>query len=175
VIVLSDVLVRVESGFDHPAIERVHKAAFGGDAESRLVCAIRAAPGFDADLSLVAALDGEVVGHVLLSPCAIEGDDGVRHEALALAPVGVLPAHQRRGIGRALCRAVLDAARAKGHGIVIVLGHANYYAALGFERARTHGVHPPFYVPDEVFRVMSLDGRVIPAGSVRYPPPFAGV
>ena len=167
--------IRKEETDDHPAIDRVHDAAFGGGVESRLVRAIRAAPGFDADLSLVAEVGGGVVGHVLLSPCAIEGDDGTRHDTLALAPVGVLPGHQRRGIGKALCRAVLEAARAKGHGVVIVLGHAEYSAALGFERASDHGVRPPFDAPDEAFRVMSLDGRPIPPGAVGYPPAFDGV
>jgi putative acetyltransferase len=75
---------------------------------------------------------------------------------MALAPMSVLPARQRRGIGSALVRAGLQACRAAGHDVVIVVGHPAYYPRFGFVRARPLGLtsDPPF--PDEAFMIAEL-------------------
>jgi putative acetyltransferase len=99
-------------------------------------------------------------------------DEGRSHEALALAPMAVTPDLQRRGIGSALVRRGLDEARRLGHGVVIVLGHPEYYPRFGFTRGSAHGIRPPFEAPDDAFLVLELrEGALARVrGEVDYPP-----
>jgi len=170
-------LIRSERASDVAAIAEVHRAAFGQEAEAGLVERIRAADGFDSRLSLVAEIDGRVVGHILFSPIWIETDDGRCVDAMALAPMGVRPECQCRGIGSALVLEGLEVCRWLGHAIVIVVGHAGYYPRFGFERASGLGIRPPFEVPDESFMVMGLQAGVLDRarGVVRYSAAFAAL
>jgi len=165
-----DVMLRGERPGDAPAIGAVLTAAFAGPSgdapEAALVAALRAEPAFDRDRSLVAEAAGEVVGHLLLSAVTAGGEP-----ALALAPMAVAPAYQRRGIGGALLREALRRADAAGLA-VIVLGQPRYYPRFGFSPARPYGLHPPFEAPDEAWLVRPAPGVPPPRGPVRYPPPF---
>ncbi|MGH8906330.1 MAG: GNAT family N-acetyltransferase [Egibacteraceae bacterium] len=164
--------VRAEGGRDIAAIAAVHEAAFGSEAEAVLVAALRASAGWIPELSLVAEADGQVVGHVLLTRIDIVGTRP--GEALALAPIGVMPGWQRRGIGARLVRQALAEAAALGHQLTVVLGHPAYYPRFGFLPARPLGVLPPFEVPDDAWMALDLAGRGnYPRGTVRYPPAFA--
>src|SRR5215471_15938619 len=93
------VQIRSETIPDYAGIAALHARAFGErPAEALIVALHRQRPAFDPDLSLVAELDGRVVGHALFSPHIVRllGQD-VR--AVNLAPIAVDPAHQRSGIG----------------------------------------------------------------------------
>lgn len=79
-------------------------------------------------LELVAVDGDSVVGHVLTA----RGDLGGR-EAVAVAPLAVLPSHQGRGVGSALMTELLHRAEADGHALVALLGNPAYYARFGFE------------------------------------------
>ena len=114
-------VVRPEQPEDRDDIAEVNREAFGSDEEVRLIERIRRAPGFDAALSLVATRSGKIVGHILFSSVTIETDDA-SIPALALAPMAVQPECQRQGIGSALVREGLKAARRLGHDVVIVIG-----------------------------------------------------
>jgi putative acetyltransferase len=148
----------------------VHRAAFGRDDEALLVQRLREA-GDDA-LEWLAEAGGQVVGHVAYSPVRIKhGDDG---HAVGLAPLGVLPAWQRRGIGRALVEASLDALRQDGRtSLVVVLGDPAYYARIGFAPAAAAGLHDSYGGGDAfmalALRADGLDGR---RGRVDYAPAF---
>jgi putative acetyltransferase len=123
------------------AIEAVHRQAFDGDAEARLV-ALLAERG-KAAVSLVAEVAGQVAGHIVLSLATIRWPTRpeVRPvEGLGLAPLAVLPAFQRQGIGSALTRAGLDAARASGAEFVVLIGHPDYYPRFGFVPAGPFGL-----------------------------------
>jgi len=160
--------LRTERPDDAEAVRAVVLAAFPGPDEADLVDSLRADPAWIDGLSWVAVLgDGTVAAHALCTRCHV---DGVA--SLALAPVSVLPEYQNRGLGAAVTRAVLDAARAQGESSVIVLGHPDYYPRFGFTRASTHGVRVSFEVPDESLMVMALDDSPVPAGTVRYAEPF---
>ncbi|MGW0775503.1 GNAT family N-acetyltransferase [Streptomyces sp. NPDC002835] len=161
---------RPETAQDIPAVHAVNAAAFPTPAEADLVDALRRdeeawLPG----LSYVAeAPDGSVAAYALLTRCRIGGAP-----ALALAPVATAPRHQRQGAGRAVVRAVLDAARVRGEGPVVVLGHPEYYPAFGFEVAAKHGIRTSFEVPEEALMVLAPDGsREVPQGTIRYPAAF---
>ncbi|HVR71924.1 MAG TPA: N-acetyltransferase, partial [Vicinamibacteria bacterium] len=113
--------IRAEEPGDHAAVFRVNAEAFGQEVEARLVDALRGSSAFIPELSLVAVRDGEVAGHILFSRISISGSTSA--SALALAPMAVLPACQRLGIGSALVRQGLAEAARLGHGAVIVVGH----------------------------------------------------
>jgi putative acetyltransferase len=169
--------IRVESPGDGPAIFKVHSEAFGRDDEARLVDALRRSPAYIPDLSLVALDEAHgLVGHILFTRIVI-GDAERSHDALALAPLAVMPAAQKQGVGSALVRRGLDAAGRLGHRVVIVLGHPEYYPKFGFQPAAAFGVRAPFEVTPEAFMALALQPGALDEvrGEVRYPPEFAEV
>jgi putative acetyltransferase len=163
--------VRLELSSDRPAVRAVNQAAFDTRTEADLVDLLReqASPF----ISLVADDAGSIVGHVLFSPATLLGHPDVK--MMGLAPMAVLPHHQRRGIGSGLVRAGLDACAALGSRAVIVLGHAEYYPRFGFRPASRFGLRCEYDVPDGVFMALELElgalaGRT---GTVRYHRAFA--
>lgn len=163
------VTVHPETAADFGAIRQVNQEAFGQATEADLVDALR--DGGFARLSLVAQLDRQVVGHIFFSHIGIvSGSSSV--DALALAPMAVLPRHQRQGIGSKLIRSGLERCRHAGHKIVIVVGHPNYYPRFGFS--------PELAVPlqskyaGEAFMALELVPGALEGvkGEVRYSPPF---
>jgi predicted N-acetyltransferase YhbS len=96
------------------------------------------------DLSFTALVGTLLVGSVRLSPISAGSVDG-----LMLGPLTVEPAFEGRGIGAALMKRSLDAARQSGHPLVLLVGDEPYYARFGFRR-----------VP---FRQLVLPGPVDPA------------
>ncbi len=133
-------LIRRETAADVQAVHDVTEAAFAArpGGEVRLVGELRSDPGWIPALSLVAEVDGAVVGHVVCTRGAV-GDA----PALGLGPLSVLPAHQRAGVGKALMHAVLGAADALDEPLVILLGDPAYYSRFGFVPASTYGITPP--------------------------------
>ncbi|WP_017586525.1 GNAT family N-acetyltransferase [Nocardiopsis ganjiahuensis] len=161
---------RPETSADTTAVHAINSAAFETPSEADLVDALRTDPAAWIDgLSIVTeAADGALVGHVLFTRCHVDG-----HAALALAPCAVLPEFQRTGAGSAAIRTGLEAARAKGENLVLVLGHADYYPRFGFTPASGFGVRAPFEVPDEAMMALSLDpSRATPRGTIQYPAAF---
>ncbi|HET9036717.1 MAG TPA: N-acetyltransferase [Myxococcaceae bacterium] len=161
---MSGIAIRRERPGDEPAVHRVNESAFGGPDEAAIVNALRANGGMT--LSLVAELGGTVVGHILFSPVTIEPAG----TAIGLAPMAVLPGHQRRGVGGRLVREGLELLRAAGHRAVVVLGHPEYYPRFGFIRASRFGLRCEFECPDEAFMAIELSPGALANrdGLVRY-------
>ena len=133
--------LRAEVDRDRDVIQTVVAAAFGPDAEvAGLVGALRGSPAFIPGLSLVASLEGVVVGHVLLTAADVIDEGEVRHRVLVLSPLSVLPQHQRRGIGAALVRDALRRADALGEELIVLQGSPAYYPRFGFRDSRAFGV-----------------------------------
>jgi putative acetyltransferase len=173
---LSDVTIRPEEAADHEDIARVVAAAFGSEPVAPLVEAIRASPGFVAPWSLVAELDGRVVGHVMVSLVGMVGPDGQEQQVPCLSPLAVDPAEQRRGIGSALVRAAAAAVTEHGGELMVLEGDPAYYGRFGFEPAAAHGIQIdlPSWAPPEAAQVLPLRAdQSLPTGRVVYPPPFA--
>jgi putative acetyltransferase len=163
------IAIRNESGADAGAIAEVTVAAFktleiSHHTEQFIVAALRAAGALT--LSLVAELDGRVIGHIAFSPLAIA--DGTR-DWYGLGPVSVLPEHQRQGIGKALIREGLSRLRALGARGCCLVGHPDYYRQFGFENAPGLVLEG---VPPDVFFALSFDGR-LPHGNVAFHGAFA--
>ena len=103
----SKLIIRDEQASDIPAIHEITIAAFktlvvSNQTEQFIVMALRAAKALT--VSLVAELNGQVVGHIAFSPISLEeGTTGW----YGLGPVSVLPDYQRQGIGKALIQAGL--------------------------------------------------------------------
>ncbi|WP_216588263.1 GNAT family N-acetyltransferase [Streptomyces brasiliscabiei] len=162
---------RPETTEDRAGVYGVNAAAFETDAEARLVDALREDPGaWVPELSYVAeAPDGSIAAYALITRCHVD-----ETPVLALAPVAVLPDHQRQGAGAAVVRAALEAARARAEErLVLVLGHPEYYPRFGFVRASEYGIRPDFDVPDEAMMALVLDGAAsVAPGTIRYPVAF---
>jgi predicted N-acetyltransferase YhbS len=84
--------------------------------------------GREAALALVAVEHGRIVGTVRLWPVAA----GAGRPALLLGPLAVAPECRRRGIGAALMRRAIRAARLAGHAAVLLVGDPGYYGRFGF-------------------------------------------
>ena len=161
--------IRPETAADYPAIREVNRRAFDQEDEARLVDALR--DGGYARVSLIAELDGRIVGHIRFSSLPIDTSRGVI-EALALAPLAVIPEHQRQGIGSLLVAEGLTVCREASHGVVIVLGHPEFYTRFGFSSELAGRLVSPY--SGEAFMALELVPGVLDGirGAVRYPPPF---
>jgi putative acetyltransferase len=141
-------IIRKETESDVEAIFEVTGAAFenhphGDHTEQFIVNALRAANALT--VSLVAEVDGKVVGHVAFSPVTIS--DG-SHDWYGLGPVSVLPELQKRGIGKSLIHAGLSKLKALGAKGCVLVGSPEYYDRFGFRN------HPDLIlegVPQEYF------------------------
>ena len=142
--------IREERPEDIPSIRTVNNLAFGQHQEGNIVDALRSNAAVLT--SLVATLNGEVIGHILYSPASVGDVVGA-----ALGPMAVLPRHQRRGVGSKLVEAGNRKVRDAGCPFVIVLGHPNFYPRFGFNPAGTRGITCEWDVPAEVFMLLVLD------------------
>ncbi len=173
----SAVAIRAELPEDREGISRVVAAAFGSPVEARLVDAIRASPSFMPELSLVALLAAEIVGHVMISVAALHGD-GVQLRIVNLSPLAVAPQHQRRGIGSALVREATARADDLEEPLVVLEGSPRFYGRLGFEHSAVYGIEMalPSWAPPEAAQVLRLSNYVPSLqGRVVYPPAFEEV
>ena len=149
-------MIRTKQPADAAVVRQVLTSAFGDEGQvADLVDALdarhdRPAPG------LIAEVDANPVGYVQLSRGWIDADRELV-ETLVLSPLGVLPTHQRRGVGRALCAAAVDQARGLGVAAVFLEGNPAYYGPLGWEPASAHGlVAPSRRIPAPGFQVVLL-------------------
>jgi putative acetyltransferase len=169
--------IRQENTKDFSEVFEVNETAFGGDSEARLVGLLRRTDAFIPELSLVAVSENKVIGHILFTRIMIRTDGGKEYESLALAPMAVRPAFQKRGVGGQLIRRGLDRARQLGHKSVIVLGHEHYYPKFGFVPAEKWNIRSPYDVPSNSFMAIELvnEGLNGVSGMVEYPKEFGEV
>ncbi len=115
---------------DLPQIEKLDERAFGPGRFTRTAYRLREGVGPVPALSFVARVGKFLVGANIITPITCGGAP-----ALLLGPLTVEPAFRSRGIGERLIRQSLDAARAQGHRLVILVGDEPYYSRFGFKRA----------------------------------------
>ena len=163
-------LIRRETAHDVAAIAEVHRQAFDGDApvEIDLVERLRSSPAWIPPLSFVAEWHDSVIGHVCLTRATVASTP-----VLALGPIGVLPGHQRGGVGSALMHAALGAADSRDEPLVALLGHLQYYPRFGFVAGSSLGIEPdePSWSSHfQVRRLTTWDTAL--SGMFRYAAPF---
>jgi putative acetyltransferase len=159
--------IRPERHDDAARVRQVNELAFGQPVEADLVETLRQT--CTDSLSLVAE-DEAIVGHILFTAVVVESADR-RIVGMGLAPMAVLPGHQRRGIGSQLVRKGLDILRERGCPFVVVVGHPEYYPRFGFRPASMHGLASQWEgIPDAAFMVLVLDARAMAgvSGVARY-------
>ncbi len=166
-------IIRQETSDDFGAVSALIKAAFASaehrdGSEQDLVASLRNSSSFVPELSLIAEIDGEIVGHILFTEALVGGDT-----ALALAPLSVSPPHQRKGIGAALIAEGHRIAGELGYAYVIVLGSETYYPRAGYLPAAQFGIEIPEGFPPENFMAIKLQEDAPPIkGAVAYPEAF---
>jgi putative acetyltransferase len=157
-----EIVIRNETDADVSIITEVTVEAFktleiSSHTEQFIIEALRAAKALT--LSLVAEVDGRVVGHIAFSPVTIS--DGTM-DWYGLGPVSVLPGYQRKGVGKALIQEGLSRLRKLNAKGCCLVGHPQYYRKFGFENVTGLGHEG---VPQEVFFALSFDAH-FPQGDV---------
>ena len=157
-------VIRPETLADAEAIERLHERAFGPGRFARTAFRLREGAPHLLDLSFTVLVGTLLVGSVRLSPVWAGSEP-----ALALGPLTVDPAFENRGIGAALVERALEAARAAGHTLVLLVGDEPYYARFGFRRVPAGQLAMPGPVDPARFLATELvEGALAQArGSVR--------
>jgi putative acetyltransferase len=169
------VIVRAETPADRKDVRRVVDEAFGDTITSAIVDAIWASDRFVPELSLVAASEGQTVGHVISSyvDLLVPGTRRV----LQVGPLAVVPSQQRRGIGTALMEETIRVADERGEPLLLIEGNPAYYGRFGFTRADEHGIEvPPESRGPQFFMLRPLgayDSTL--RGRAVYPPETFGV
>ncbi len=115
---------------DEAAVEKLDERAFGPGRFARTAYRLREDVAPDYALSFVARVGTLLVGANRMTPILVGSEP-----ALLLGPLTVEPAFRSQGVGEALMKLSLDAARAAGHGLVLLVGDEEYYARVGFSRA----------------------------------------
>ena len=162
-------MIRPTLPTDRAAVLALVEEAFSGEAHDgreevdivERTWELGAAP---AELDLIAVdNDDHVIGHVLAAPGTLrrveEAHDRAPadRQALAVAPLAVLPSRQRQGVGSSLMREVLSRAERSGAPLVLLLGDPGYYRRFGFEPADTYGIfYPPVGPGDPHFMIRRL-------------------
>lgn len=169
---MQPIRVRAETPDDFSAIDVVNLSAFQGEAEAQLVSELRKSPVFIPDLSLVAELNGRIVGHVVLTRVKLVSDQG-ESEILALGPMSVVPSQSHRGIGSELIDAAVARAKPLCYNAIVVAGHPDYYLRFGFRPAAEWNVVCNLPIPDDALTAMELvEGALCNCGEIEYPDLF---
>lgn len=161
--------IRVATPADREAIHAVEKAAFGQADEADLVDALVASAS---DLlELVAETDGGIVGHILFSRLMVERPGGI-FPAVALAPLAVAPAMQRRGVGATLIAEGHRVLQNSGERLSLVLGDPLYYGRFGYTHGRAAGFSGDYQC--EALQALAW-GEAPATGRLAYAPAFSGL
>lgn len=159
--------IRNEQPGDEPGIWVVNTRAFNGEAEAKLVNALRR--NRKVILSLVAESGGRIIGHILFSPVNLNNRIGA-----GLAPMAVLPEFQNQGAGSLLVSKGIEECKNLEFEFVVVLGHAHFYPRFGFQPSVKYGIKSEYDVPDDTFMILELRENSLLGiqGVVKYQPEF---
>ena len=175
-----DMDLREELPGDREPVRNIHLRAFGdhgpaghGLVVASLVDALRETITPMNGLSLVAEHDGQIVGHVMFTRSLLDAPRRLV-EVQVLSPLGVMPEHQRRGIGSSLVRHGLKALAEQATPLVFLEGDPRYYSRFGFEPGGGQGFRKPsLRIPDAAFQVIRLpEYEPWMTGTLVYAEPF---
>ncbi|MCP4357246.1 MAG: N-acetyltransferase [Chloroflexi bacterium] len=169
-----DIVIREEEKQDIEAVYAVNESAFGRADEAELVNRLREV-GVEL-ISLVALMEGQIVGHALFSPMTLRSESET-WPTVGLGPIGVLSIYQKQSIGGKLISAGMTACHAAGYEELFVLGHPSYYPRFGFRVTRPYHIRCAYDVPEDVFMVVELRPGALngKSGIAHYHPAFDGV
>jgi putative acetyltransferase len=158
------VIIRKETKLDFGAISNITKLAFenhpySNNTEQFIINALRVANALT--ISLVAEIDGKLVGHIAFSPVTFS--DGSKNW-YGLGPISVMPNYQKQGIGKRLVNEGIGLLKDLGAEGCVLVGDPKYYERFGFRspnRLKHEGV------PQENFLALPFCNR-IPKGTVQF-------
>ena len=163
-----DINIRNEESKDIEQVRAILRATFPTEAESKLVDALR--ENGKAIISLVAANNDEVLGHILFSPVSTTPPN--QGKGIGLAPVAVRPDVQSQSIGSQLIREGLGLCKELGYDYCVVLGNPKYYQRFGFEKASSFGLQNEYGV-DDAFMIIHFSNLETVHGLLKYTLEFA--
>jgi predicted N-acetyltransferase YhbS len=168
------IVIRAERPGDAPTITDVVLRAYADvtysdHREHLMIERLRETDAYNPALSLLAEIDGEAAGHILLTTACILGAHS-DVATLALAPLSVVPEHQSCGVGKRLVRAAIQRAADLGFGSILLVGIPSYYRQFGFELLNRYPITLPFDAPDDNCMMLPLAPEALfgVAGQVRY-------
>lgn len=164
--------IRQESPADFYAVHELICKAFEREDEGNLVDVLRnTVEGY---ISLVADIDGLVVGHILFTPVTLSGNN-MDLNLIGLAPLAVLPEFQSRGVGSKLVQAGLQRCQSIACDALVVLGHPQYYPKFGFVPSVKYGIKSEYNVSDDTFMILELVEGALQGetGTIQYHQAFA--
>lgn len=153
---------------DESALTALYAAAFPDEDLTLLVTRLMAE--VRDIISLAAVIGEEHAGHILFTPCAVEGTD--RRGAL-LGPLAVAPSRQRQGLGRMLIREGFARLGRTDLRQVLVLGDPAFYGRFGFRPEKR--VLPPYALPtdwSDAWQSVLLESATPLSGVLRPPAPW---
>ena len=170
----AEITIRAERLDDSPTITDVAIRAYANvdysdHGEHFMIERLRVTDAYSPALSLLAEIDGEAAGHILLRKACILG----AHSSvvtLALAPLSVVPEHQSRGVGKRLVNAARLRAADLGFGSILLVGIPSYYPQFGYEPLSRYPITLPFDAPDDNCLILPLAPHALDgvAGRVQY-------
>ena len=155
----------------HNLVSEVFQQTYGsGDKEAELVEQLRQRPEYGPTISLVADIDGVVVGHALFSGVRLSGAPEIA--VCALAPLGVYRQYQKQGIGSKLILSGLQECANQGYKAVFVQGSLEYYPRFGFKPISSTRLQTVFQSDHDM--VLELEAGILDkvSGLVDYPAPW---
>lgn len=160
-----DILIRHARQADYPTIYELIETAFKtaehrDGTEQDFAVDLRAGTNYIPELELVAEIDSQLIGHIMLTKTYVVLPDGGRYDTLLLAPLSVLREYRNAGVGSALVRAELRIARTMGYRTVFLVGEPDYYRRFGFELSHLYGISHEFLPAEYVQTVELVPGAI---------------
>lgn len=123
--------------FSYPG--RIEKGGIGSPYEHWVVHELRNRDGIK-ELSLVAEVNNQIVGHIICSNAHVQVENQVQIPVLNFGPLSVAQNCQSLGIGKALMHAMIEKAKALNYGAILFFGRPKYYPQFGFLEAASFGI-----------------------------------
>ncbi len=158
------------SASDEVILRAYENISYSDHTEHLMVHRLGGSKAYLPELSLVAELANQIVGHIMLTSVVIK-DQGKWFSSLALAPLSVDPEFQRRGVGTMLVNQAHQRARCLNFPSIIVVGIPGYYPKFGYVPLSEYNIKVPFKVRQENCFIIALarDGLSGVSGLVEYP------
>ncbi len=177
-----DITLRPEAPADELAVEGLTREAFWnkykpGCDEHLVLHQLRLSPAFVPELSILAEVEGQLVGHIAYARGSLTEPSGREHIAIGFGPISVAPARQRQGIGGRLIQATLTMAADAGYPAVFITGDPGYYHRFGFVTAgdlgfRLDGVSSDDPAPWFMVRILDPAAMAGISGIWRFDPAY---
>ncbi len=157
----SDFTILPEAAGDGPLIETLLDEAFGPGRFAKTAYRLREDVAPLANLSFTAKVGDDLIGSIRYWPVCIQYADKPALPALMLGPLVVCPARKKNGVGLALMKTSLEAAKKAGHKTVILVGDEPYYARVGFSMLAGMGLSMPGPVDPTRLLALDMDGPLL--------------